>query len=231
MIKFKNYTPAVYYAESRDFQLLGRLFDVVLNSVKTEADQIYNIPISEDSDDALLNLMAFTLGLRLRTTRYTAEHLRALCEVFPMALRKKGTIESIEIVCDALQAAEGIAVPTVVFKDPDPRYPLRMVVAVSQQYSHIVLLEEVLAYIIPGGMSFVIRQADFVRLSDDSALVTKPELVDTVRVGITSDNYRIAQIDSLDDADEVFDSADFTQNIKKSVNLRVYRKDAAEDGI
>ena len=44
MIKLRNLTPDVYYNESRDFQFIGRLFDVVLNSVKTEADLLYNVP-------------------------------------------------------------------------------------------------------------------------------------------------------------------------------------------
>ena len=38
MIKLQDYTPDIYYSESRDFQFIGRLFDLVLNYVKTNVD-------------------------------------------------------------------------------------------------------------------------------------------------------------------------------------------------
>ena len=41
MIRLQDMTPSVYYDQSRDFQFIGRLFDVVLNSVKTNADMVY----------------------------------------------------------------------------------------------------------------------------------------------------------------------------------------------
>ena len=53
MIKLRNLTPDVYYNESRDFQFIGRLFDVVLNSVKTEADLLYNVPLNDDSNEKM----------------------------------------------------------------------------------------------------------------------------------------------------------------------------------
>ena len=52
MIKLQNLTPEVYYKESRVFQFIGRLYDIVLNSVKTETDEyveyIVRIPKLED---------------------------------------------------------------------------------------------------------------------------------------------------------------------------------------
>ena len=65
MVKIQESVPQIYYNSSRDFQLIGHLFDLVLNSVKTEADLLFNLPLSTNSDDQLLDLLAFTLGLRL----------------------------------------------------------------------------------------------------------------------------------------------------------------------
>ena len=45
MIKLQNYTPEIYYKESRDFQFIGRLYDLVLNSIKTEVDLLYYLPL------------------------------------------------------------------------------------------------------------------------------------------------------------------------------------------
>ena len=47
MIKLQDYTPEVYYKQSRDFQFLGRLYDVILNAVKTNSDMIYAVPSAD----------------------------------------------------------------------------------------------------------------------------------------------------------------------------------------
>ena len=40
MIKLQELTPSVYYEQSRDFQFIGRLYDIVLNYIKTNADNL-----------------------------------------------------------------------------------------------------------------------------------------------------------------------------------------------
>ena len=89
MIKLQNLTPEVYYKESRDFQLLGRLFDLVLNAVKTDTDLLYNLPLSTNSDEKLLELLALTLGFKPKH-QYNARNLKAVCSVFSEILRKFG---------------------------------------------------------------------------------------------------------------------------------------------
>ena len=64
MIKLQNLTPEIYYKQSRDFQLIGRLFDIVLNYVKTNADNLYSLPIGNDMNENLLNLLSYTLVLK-----------------------------------------------------------------------------------------------------------------------------------------------------------------------
>ena len=66
MIKLQDYTPEVYYRESRDFQFIGRLYDLVLNYVKTNADLIYSLPLSDNSDNQFIDLMAMTLGFHAK---------------------------------------------------------------------------------------------------------------------------------------------------------------------
>ena len=101
MIKLQNLTPEVYYKESRDFQLLGRLFDLVLNAVKTDTDLLYNLPLSTNSDEKLLELLALTLGFKPKH-QYNAKNLKAVCSVFSEILRNKGSIKAIKIACEAL---------------------------------------------------------------------------------------------------------------------------------
>ena len=60
-ITLQNLTPDIYYNQSRDFQFIGRLFDVVLNSVKVNADKLYNNPISYNSDEKLIDYIVSIL--------------------------------------------------------------------------------------------------------------------------------------------------------------------------
>ena len=64
MIKLQNLTPVVYYDQSRDFQFIGRLYDLVLNYIKTNAANLYNLPSGKNMDEQLLNLLALTLGFK-----------------------------------------------------------------------------------------------------------------------------------------------------------------------
>ena len=53
MINIKNQLPNIYYDTSRDFQILGHLYEVVLNYVKTNADMLYLLPNSIEEDTVM----------------------------------------------------------------------------------------------------------------------------------------------------------------------------------
>lgn len=106
-IRLQDMTPRPYYRQSRDFQFIGRLFDVVLNSVKTNADSLYDLPLSADSDAKLIDLMAMTLGFKIRHN-YPAKQLKAVCSVLPTIMRQKGSKRAIETAIKAILGAEGL---------------------------------------------------------------------------------------------------------------------------
>ena len=110
MIKLQDLTPAVYYNQSRDFQFIGRLYDLVLNYSKTNAANLYNLPIGKNMDEQLLNLLALTLGFK-PTKNYNSKQLRAICSVLPTILRHKGSIQALVLAINALLAAEGVSQP------------------------------------------------------------------------------------------------------------------------
>ena len=151
MIKLQDYTPEIYYKESRDFQLLGRLYDLVLNALKTDADLIYNIPISDNSNDKLLDLMALTLGFKANN-HYNTVQLRAICKVFPEILKNKGSIKSIQIACNALFNAAGLSQSLDYdFTDRDKHTELNLYI--PQEFGDITIITNLLTYILPAGLS------------------------------------------------------------------------------
>jgi len=167
MIKLQEYTPEVYYKQSRDFQYIGRLYDLMLNYVKTNSDLLYNLPLSQNSDDQFMDLMALTLGFKIKH-RYTAKHLRAICAAFAEILKNKGNIKSLIIACNAIFNAEGIDEEVtyeitnsegITYSNPDYKFKNNtehLILYVPQQLKDTTLLTDLLTYLLPAGMSCTI---------------------------------------------------------------------------
>ena len=149
MIKLQDYTPEVYYRESRDFQFIGRLYDLVLNYVKTNADLIYSLPLSDNSDSQFIDLMAMTLGFHAKH-KYTSQQLKAICFVLSEIIRNKGTIKALTIACDAIFHAEGIQGQ---FDYGLTNNNTNIVIYLPQELSDTTLLNDLFEYILPAGMS------------------------------------------------------------------------------
>lgn len=149
MIRLQKLTPEVYYNHSRDFQFIGRLYDLVLNSVKTNADLLYNLPLNEDSDIAWLDLTSTTLGFEPKHS-YNAQQLKALCNSFVEIIRNKGNIQAIEKACNVLIHAEGLPETVTIEQSEDLT---TLIVHVSPKLSDTALLRDLLNYILPAGVS------------------------------------------------------------------------------
>ena len=146
MIKLQELTPSVYYEQSRDFQFIGRLYDIVLNYVKTNADNLYTLPIGKNMDEKLLNLLAFTLGFQSKH-QYNSKQLLAICSVLPLILKHKGSLDAILIAVNSILYAEGInQALDYEFKDNN------LVLYLSPDLSDLTLLKDIMIYILPAGI-------------------------------------------------------------------------------
>lgn len=148
MIRLQDLTPEVYYRQSRDFQFIGRLYDIVLNYSKTNATNLYQLPIGDNMNEQLLNLLALTLGFKT-TKNYNSRQLLAICSVLPEIMRNKGSLNALIIAANALLTAEGIdqALDYVI----KPKQSITLYV--SQQLTDLNLLKDLLDYILPAGIS------------------------------------------------------------------------------
>ena len=149
MIKLQDLTPEVYYKQSRDFQFIGRLYDIVLNYIKTNADNLYYLPIGQNMNEQLLNLLALSLGFKPKNN-YNSKQLLAICSVLPDIMKNKGSLQSMITAVNALLAAEEI--------DQALDYTLtskrNITLYISQQLSDLTLLTDLFDYILPAGMTY-----------------------------------------------------------------------------
>ena len=148
-MRLQDFTPEIYYTHSRDFQLLGRLYDIVLNSVKTDIDSIKYIRLGLNSNEALLNLLALTLGFKAKHS-YNNKQLAAVCSVLPTIIRNKGNINALTLAVNAMLNANGIND----YSEGSFNYDtMTLTLYIPEQINDITLLEDLTDYVMPAGTS------------------------------------------------------------------------------
>ena len=224
MIKLQDYTPDIYYSESRDFQFIGRLFDLVLNYVKTNVDLIYDLPLSDNSDDQFVELLALTLGFKPKH-KYVSKQLRAICACLSEIIRNKGSIKAIILACNAIFHAEGItdSVEYTLTND-NTVFTLYLPAGIS----NTTLLTDLFTYIMPAGL-----QTNIVKLeifNEPAATAVGAQDVFSLLTNSTNPDPRHAFYngDSLATIPQFSETAatDRTQNI---VNIQDLRNADAND--
>ena len=178
MIKLRNLTPEVYSKQSRDFQFIERLFDVVLNSVKTNSESLYNLPLNDNTDERLIELMTLTLGFKSRHN-YNVKQLTALCSAFCEVLKNKGTIYSITAAGNALLNSEGIHDEILVEYHVDDAGKIsfnQLDIFVPQELSDTNLLKDLLIYILPAGITVNLIRELKLEMTANTSLTTDDKI-------------------------------------------------------
>lgn len=146
MINIKNQIPSIYYDASRDFQILGHLYEVVLNYAKTNADMLYQLPNGIETDTRATELLAMTLGFKLKRN-YDKAQLAALVSIFPQLLKIKGTKRAVDLAGNALVKASGV--PGTFDSKIEGNI---LTVKIPIELSDITLFVDLLPYILPFGI-------------------------------------------------------------------------------
>lgn len=95
VFRAQNNVPEVYVEHSRDFQLMCRLLDVVVNDIKFDIDSITEIINTKYCNNRLLSLLATRVGF-LSDLSMDDESLRYVVKAFSYLVRHKGTITGIK---------------------------------------------------------------------------------------------------------------------------------------
>ena len=159
MIVLQKSVPEIYYNQSRDFQFLARAFEVLFNYEKTNVDVIRGFPLSNNFDDRLLTLLAYTLGFATKHN-YNSQDLFSVCSVFAELLNKKGSLDAIYLAIYALLSAQQIDEDFEVRIDKsDDAHNLVITLPISTK--DLVLLEDLFDYILPAGFTYTFKFASF----------------------------------------------------------------------
>lgn len=95
IFRVENNVPTVYCNDSRDFQLLARLYTAVVGGVKFDIDTIKNLTSTDDCRNSVLELLATKLGF-LTNRDYEDDKLRYILSAFPVMVKNKGSLLAIK---------------------------------------------------------------------------------------------------------------------------------------
>ena len=154
LIRTQDNVPDVYMRESRDFQLLCRLYDCAVNGAKLDADTIRFITDTKFCTARLLQLLQTKLGF-FTNHDITDDELRLVLEAFPIIMKNKGSLKAIKqamyVYLKVMHLNTDINV-TVINKDPDNPYTIR--VGIQSSWRDTTILDEIFRYIMPTGYVF-----------------------------------------------------------------------------
>lgn len=170
MIKVQNYTPSVYYNNSRDFQAIGRLCEVLYNYLLMNIGTLREVPLSDNIDPTLLDLVLLTVGFD-KHHNYTNVDLIKLAEIFKYIMKIKGTEKAIEEIVYLLLRSQSVEDEEFILNihsltgtfrmqdwKPDPDADkvdtFSVDLYVSNKLKDIVLIEDVFDYILPAGFIY-----------------------------------------------------------------------------
>ena len=155
-MKVEKMLPEVYYKESRDFAYIGRLLEIIFNYMKTASDCVNMHPDNENIDANVVDLLVDTLGFDSKHT-YITKDLIFIASSFSELLRKKGTVDAINLAIRLLLNSQGVK-KSADFNFVENSALSELEIKIPDELTDIVLLEDIFDYILPAGMTYTITK-------------------------------------------------------------------------
>ena len=147
LLRLQEHTPSAYTDDSRDFQLMLRVYDCVNNGVKYYIDSIIDSLNTDLCNSELLDLLKTKVGF-FSSAEFTDRESRYILKSFPYIMKYKGSKAGIEQAVRVFMTAEGISASSAVFIDTEKH---EIEIFIESKLVGTKMLEEMLKYIIPTG--------------------------------------------------------------------------------
>ena len=204
VIRLQNKVPETYVMQSRDFQLLCRLYDVVNNSTKFDVDGIKKITDTRKIRSNLLPLLQTKLGFFSNASTDDVS-LRLILEAFPTIIKSKGSLKSIQEILNVYLKVIGERVPLTITKTESdtqlyniviPEHTI--VIGLNTAFKNTSqIFKDLLSYVLPAGFgSYIYFYSSMKELSN---LIYK----DSVAIIYISDDINSLIRSSSDDYNNI----------------------------
>ena len=164
MFRVQDNVPEIYINESRDFQLVSRLYDLLFSGVKYDIDTMVNVLDATLSKDSVLQLMCTKIGFFPRI-EIDANVLKYIIASFPYIIKNKGSKLGIQYAVNAILKSENNAASTsrphieIINKlqqEDDTLQEYTIYIYTTVSLFNRSALEEVLRYVLPIGSTYQI---------------------------------------------------------------------------
>lgn len=161
MIDIVKQTPQEYSSQSRDYQVIARLYTALFNYVKTYID---NMSIWDTNIDNRLTM------LRAKTLNFEPDHswdlddLEAVTACFKYLMRNKGTVKALEYCVDILMRIENVvgeSIDNVVVMNN-----YNVTIRVPEDLFTLGIMEDLVKYLLPSGLTYNIIKYKSYNLND-----------------------------------------------------------------
>jgi len=152
MIDIIKQTPYEYSSQSRDYQVIARLYTAIFNYTKMYIDnmQVWNT----DIDNKLTTLRARTLNF-IPKYLWKLDDLEAITSCFKYLMRNKGTVRALEFCIDILLRVEGLVVKNISsIIIVDPTDPTNIIIRVPENLLTLSIVEDLVRYLLPAGLTY-----------------------------------------------------------------------------
>lgn len=218
VLRVQELTPSVYTEDSRDFQLLGRLYDSVFNGMKFDTDSIISLIDTKECRTSVLQLLQTKLGF-FTERKIDDEKLRSILECFPIIVRNKGSLKAIKETLYLFLRMYSVASDMDIYYLKTPTSPPfsedgpcvlsngklpdnnSLIIRIHSFHTKpdTSVLEELFTYILPAGINYYIEfdkgtsLPDIVLKSEDSAelLFVSDNISANLRVHDQSESYKL----------------------------------------
>ena len=157
IFRLQNNVPEVYINESRDFQLLCRLYDCIVNGIKFDIDSIDNLTNTKKCGSSLIKLLQTKLGF-FTNAQITDDYMRIILMAFPEIIKNKGSKLAIKQAVRVYFRIIGMNTETTIQifgkNAPENESPFSVKIGIKSSAIDTTILSEILKYVIPTGYTF-----------------------------------------------------------------------------
>lgn len=152
MFRLQDNVPDNYIKESRDFQLLCRLYDVVNNGVRYDIKSMADLLDANTCQDAVLDLLATRKGFFTNKT-FNTKLYRALLDGFPYIQKYKGSKLGVEMAVSLILRLDGLLDSAEISIDNESN---NVTITTNYEVINKLALDELMRYILPIGMTYTL---------------------------------------------------------------------------
>jgi len=142
--------PDIYVNESRDFQLLCRLYDTSHQSIRFDTLTMLNALSATKANNRILPLLADRMGFKHKH-HIDDNVLRYILSSFPFIIKNKGNKIGIEQAVAAILKSENSLEPPIVTID---NINHTIIIATPIDIYNKTALDDLLAYVVPAGYTY-----------------------------------------------------------------------------